>query len=569
MNRINETDDKKNIQNNDYDINTDLKLIGKKFNKSTEKSIKSSKSDNLYKKRRSSNRAKPVEYVYCDNEGLKVRKFIKKKAYSNDTINLLNDEYNNGKVEIIFDYSSLDNLKARNNLLDPIRYPSRKSLIEDNYDDPNAKKDYKVININNSNIRKPNKSDTIININEIEDENNLEKTIQSKKEHQLIDHKVNINNNEPNDKINKNNALISIENNNKKDDNNDSKEPLIDKSENDDKKKDNQEKNDDNEISEEEYKKRKLIEQYLKMPVRKTGLDCPWSLKQIVGLLIILYSIAVNYYLIFYGSYNTVPKYIILGISSLVIFIFLTFGILLIISDASDDSFAKDKDENKEYCGKYHYCRICKKNVNRKSLHCKYCNKCILRFDHHCKFVNNCIGVKNYRLFVLSLSFSTLYFLIVLLNMIYFFFEFIFTEEELAIRKKNVLNLIIQIGILVYLIITCVAIYFLFDLIRLHILLAIRHMTTNEYSHWLRANRRSLDNRANKKQDDSMKSQEILNAKKSQEVLSKKRDKNKVKEIKKAKKNENNEEMNNDDKLKKRSKINLFEKKSSEKVFPL
>jgi len=69
-------------------------------------------------------------------------------------------------------------------------------------------------------------------------------------------------------------------------------------------------------------------------------------------------------------------------------------------------------------------------------------------------------------------------------------------------------------------------------------------MTTNEYSHWLKANRRSLDNRANKKKNDFKKSQEILNI--------------------------NNKELRNannsktlGDKKQSRSKTNLFEKVSN------
>jgi len=51
-------------------------------------------------------------------------------------------------------------------------------------------------------------------------------------------------------------------------------------------------------------------------------------------------------------------------------------------------------------------------------------------------------------------------------------------------------------------------------------------MTTNEYSHWLKANRRSLDNRANKKKNEVKKSQEILND--DAKELQKSRSRNKI-----------------------------------------
>jgi len=50
-------------------------------------------------------------------------------------------------------------------------------------------------------------------------------------------------------------------------------------------------------------------------------------------------------------------------ISSSIVFFLILFGTILILSDPSDDSYSKDTDENKDTSKKYHYCKICKKNV--------------------------------------------------------------------------------------------------------------------------------------------------------------------------------------------------------------
>jgi len=75
-------------------------------------------------------------------------------------------------------------------------------------------------------------------------------------------------------------------------------------------------------------------------------------------------------------------------------------------------------------------------------------------------------------------------------------------------------------------------------------------MTTNEYSHWLKANRRSLDNRANKKKNDIKKSQELLNT-----------DDRELRENnKKNKKLRSSQNKLCHSKSKSKSKINIFEK---------
>jgi len=292
----------KSVKSNESAKSSDYDLKGKKINKSSTKSINSSKS---------------VDNISIKSDQLNDKKVKEKKSKSYNTINLYKSNSDNVKTDIYFDYSSLDNLKPRNNLLEPIQYTSQHTLNE--LESENDKK-YKVIDIdNNIKINKNDKSDTIININDISNSEKKQEDVETSSRNSNEDlmkekenDKIDIEKNEKDDKdsYNDDNCMS-------KENTNESKEPLINKNE---KESDNEKQEDvscENKLSEEEEKRQKLIEYYLKMPVRKTGLQCPWSLKQTFGLIIIAYSIAVNYYLIFNGEYNTVPKYIVLAISFL------------------------------------------------------------------------------------------------------------------------------------------------------------------------------------------------------------------------------------------------------------
>ncbi|KAI9259514.1 DHHC palmitoyltransferase-domain-containing protein [Phascolomyces articulosus] len=51
-------------------------------------------------------------------------------------------------------------------------------------------------------------------------------------------------------------------------------------------------------------------------------------------------------------------------------------------------------------------CGICRIKVPRSTRHCKLCNKCVAGMDHHCRWLNCCIGQRNYRLFMLLITYT-------------------------------------------------------------------------------------------------------------------------------------------------------------------
>lgn len=51
-------------------------------------------------------------------------------------------------------------------------------------------------------------------------------------------------------------------------------------------------------------------------------------------------------------------------------------------------------------------CRRCSSLKPRRAHHCSVCNECVLKMDHHCPWVANCVGFKNYKFFVLFVSYA-------------------------------------------------------------------------------------------------------------------------------------------------------------------
>jgi len=53
-------------------------------------------------------------------------------------------------------------------------------------------------------------------------------------------------------------------------------------------------------------------------------------------------------------------------------------------------------------------CKRCQLLKPDRAHHCSICNKCRLKMDHHCPWVGNCIAWRNYKFFILFLTYLTL-----------------------------------------------------------------------------------------------------------------------------------------------------------------
>jgi len=58
--------------------------------------------------------------------------------------------------------------------------------------------------------------------------------------------------------------------------------------------------------------------------------------------------------------------------------------------------------------GRYRYCYQCCHLKPDRSHHCSSCGKCVVKFDHHCPLINKCISHRNYKFFLLYLSYMCL-----------------------------------------------------------------------------------------------------------------------------------------------------------------
>ncbi|CAK7269688.1 palmitoyltransferase for Vac8p [Sporothrix epigloea] len=59
--------------------------------------------------------------------------------------------------------------------------------------------------------------------------------------------------------------------------------------------------------------------------------------------------------------------------------------------------------------GEIRYCKKCQARKPDRAHHCSTCRRCILKMDHHCPWLANCIGLRNNKMFILFLIYTTLF----------------------------------------------------------------------------------------------------------------------------------------------------------------
>ena len=59
--------------------------------------------------------------------------------------------------------------------------------------------------------------------------------------------------------------------------------------------------------------------------------------------------------------------------------------------------------------GKPRYCKKCRTVKPDRTHHCSTCGRCVLKMDHHCPWLATCVGLRNYKPFLLFLTYASLF----------------------------------------------------------------------------------------------------------------------------------------------------------------
>ena len=161
------------------------------------------------------------------------------------------------------------------------------------------------------------------------------------------------------------------------------------------------------------------------VPVRRiNAFSFPLYYVQLIAILVILFLVLMNYLTLCVNIPNHPWQWLVIVLSSLVIFPFLIIFVVISCMDPAEDEVIRlSQGPRTDFDRREHgrvitnlFCHICDVNVTEKAKHCSACNKCVFEFDHHCIWLNTCVGGKNYRLFIAMLIFIVIGTMIIFIN---------------------------------------------------------------------------------------------------------------------------------------------------------
>ena len=59
--------------------------------------------------------------------------------------------------------------------------------------------------------------------------------------------------------------------------------------------------------------------------------------------------------------------------------------------------------------GEARFCKKCQARKPDRAHHCSTCKRCVLKMDHHCPWLATCVGLRNYKAFLLFLTYNVLF----------------------------------------------------------------------------------------------------------------------------------------------------------------
>lgn len=128
------------------------------------------------------------------------------------------------------------------------------------------------------------------------------------------------------------------------------------------------------------------------------------------------------------------------------------------MQDEDDDEETADTAVPREWMsavtakstGKPRYCKKCQAVKPDRAHHCSTCGRCVLKMDHHCPWLATCVGLRNYKAFLLFLTYVSLFCITCFASTALWVWEEIFSAHQMdsGLRVVNIIMLAVLSGII-------------------------------------------------------------------------------------------------------------------------